>query len=330
MTPPANHWRDRRVLVTGCTGLLGSWLTERLVASDADVVGLVRDTVPRSRLQRDGVLDRITVVHGGIDDYLLLERTMAEYEVQTIFHLAAQTIVGVANSSPLSTFDANIKGTWNILEAARRSRTTENVIVASSDKAYGTHEVLPYDEDARLQGRHPYDVSKSCADLISASYRSSFDLPVCVTRLGNLFGGGDLNFNRLVPGTIRSAIRGEAPVIRSDGTFTRDYIYVEDAAEAYMVLAEAMSATPSVVGEAFNFSYEHPRSALEVVQDILAAMGSAELHPVILGHAPNEIPHQYLSAQKARTMLDWKPAIDFGLGLERTIAWYEDLFGGTA
>lgn len=316
--------------MTGCTGLLGSWLTERLVARDADVVGLVRDTVPRSRLQRDGVLDRITIVHGAIDDYLLLERTMAEYEIQTIFHLAAQTIVGVANSSPLSTFDANIKGTWNILEAARRSRTTENVIVASSDKAYGTHEVLPYDEDARLQGRHPYDVSKSCADLISASYRSSFDLPVCVTRLGNLFGGGDLNFNRLIPGTIRSALRGQAPVIRSDGTFTRDYIYVEDAAEAYMVLAEAMPATPGVVGQAFNFSYEQPRSALEVVQSILAVMGSTELHPVILGHAPNEIPHQYLSAQKARTMLGWKPAIDFAPGLERTIAWYEDLFGGTA
>lgn len=331
MTEPAapatsNYWRDRRVLVTGCTGLLGSWLAERLVALQADVVGLIRDNVPRSRLVSADVVNRIDVVRGAVEDHGLLERLLGEYEVQTVFHLAAQTIVGVANRNPLSTFETNVKGTWLLLEAARRSPTVEAMVVASSDKAYGTHETLPYDEDAPLIGRHPYDVSKSCADLISQAYAISFEAPVCVTRFGNLYGGGDLNFNRLIPGTIRSVLRSEQPVVRSDGTYTRDFIYVEDAADAYLLLAERMTTQAGIAGQAFNFSYERPLDALHVVHSLLEIMEAKELAPVVLGTASNEIPRQYLSSKKVREALGWVPTFDFDEGLRRTIDWYREFF----
>lgn len=318
-------WADRNVFITGCTGLLGSWLTEALVNHGANVVGLVRDRVPRSRLVQSGLIDRISVVSGEVEDYLLLERALNEYQVQTVFHLAAQTIVGIANQSPLSTFDTNIRGTWQLLEACRRTSWVEAVVLASSDKAYGEHSELPYSETFPLEGRHPYDVSKSCADLISQAYAKSYGLPVCVTRCGNLFGAGDINFNRLIPGTIRSVIRDEPPVIRSDGKFSRDYVYVEDAAEAYILLAEAMVDRSAMHGEAFNFSYERPLSALEVVENILSQMDRTDLNPEILNTTENEIPHQFLSSEKARQMLDWRPKFEFDEGLRRTIPWYKDL-----
>ena len=317
-----NHWTDRNVLVTGCTGLLGSWVTEALVNAGANVVGLIRDMVPHSRLASCGIYDRITVVRGQIEDHPLLERTVNEYQVQTVFHLAAQTIVGIGNESPLSTFETNIRGTWNLLEACRSISWVKEVVVASSDKAYGEHDELPYDEDTPLMGRHAYDVSKSCADMLSQAYFKSYQLPVCVTRFGNLFGAGDGNFDRLIPGTIRSVIRNESPIIRSDGKFSRDYIYVEDAAQAYLLLAERMSKDAAALGEAFNFSYENPQNALEVVHQILSLMGREDLQPTILGSAQNEIPHQYLSAVKARKKLDWRPNFNFEAGLKRTISWY--------
>lgn len=325
-----NYWADRNVFVTGCTGLLGSWLTEALVRCGANVVGLVRDRVPKSRLVQSGLIDRITVVAGEVEDYLLLERSLNEYQVQTVFHLAAQTIVGIAHQSPLSTFDTNIRGTWQLLEACRRTSLVEAVVVASSDKAYGEHTELPYTEAFPLEGRHPYDVSKSCADLIAQAYAKSYGLPVCVTRCGNLFGAGDINFNRLIPGTIRSAIRDESPIIRSDGKFSRDYVYVEDAAHAYILLAEAMVNRSTVHGEAFNFSYERPMSALEVVRKILGHMGRTDLEPDILNTAVNEIPHQFLSSIKARQMLDWQPKFEFDEGLRRTIPWYQNLLAGNS
>ena len=324
--PNKKFWADRNVFVTGCTGLLGSWITESLVRSGANVVGLVRDSVPQSRLVESGLIEKITTVRGEIEDYLLLERVLNEYQVQSVFHLAAQTIVGIANQGPLSTFETNVRGTWQLLEAARRTSWVDSVVVASSDKAYGTHQELPYNETAPLEGRHPYDVSKSCADLISQAYAQSYGLPVCVTRCGNLFGAGDINFNRLIPGTIRSVIRNEAPVIRSDGKFSRDYVYVEDAAEAYTLLAEAIVNRTAVRGEAFNFSYERPMSALDVVEKVLSHMGRTDLKPEILNTAQNEIPHQFLSSSKARKMLAWKPKFEFDEGLRRTIAWYQDLF----
>src|SRR6185436_13352583 len=246
------------VFVTGATGLLGGWLVRQLVAAGADVVCLIRDWVPRSELVAAGLLERVKVVRGDVRDQETIERALGEYEIATVFHLAAQTTVGVANRNPVSTLDTNIRGTWTVLEACRRSPAVQQIVIASSDKAYGEQQALPYTEEAPVLGRHPYDVSKSCADLLAQMFAKSYHLPVCVTRCGNFYGGGDLNWNRIVPGTIRSVIRGERPVIRSDGQLTRDYLYAEDGACAYLRLAEQLAATPALAGEVFNFSYEHP------------------------------------------------------------------------
>jgi len=318
----ADVWRDRPVLVTGATGLLGGWLTEALLARGAQVVATVRDEVPRSRLVRERVIDRVDVARGDVTDYAFVERVVAEYEVECVFHLAAQTIVGIANRAPLSTFDTNIRGTWNVLEAARRVATVGRVVVASSDKAYGESDVLPYDEAAPLRGRHPYDVSKSAADLIAQSYWTSFGLRVAVTRCGNLFGGGDLNWNRIVPGTIRSALRGERPVIRSDGGLTRDYLYVEDALDAYLLAAEALGAGDAVTGEGVNISYEQPQSVVQIVDRILRIVGRPDLTPEIRDEATNEIRDQYLKAERAHKLLGWAPRVGLDLGLARTVEWY--------
>ncbi len=322
-----NFWRHKNVLVTGCTGFLGSWLTQALVERGANVVGLVRDNVPRANFCRLGLDQRISTVHGEVENYFLLERTINEYEIDTVFHLAAQTIVTIANRNPVATFETNVKGTWNLLEACRRNPMVRRIIVASSDKAYGEHEVLPYTEEAALRGSHPYDVSKSCADLIAATYYNVYKLPVCVTRCGNFYGGGDLNFNRIVPGTIRSVIFNEPPLIRSDGTFIRDYIYILDAAEAYLLLAEKMDGL-SIQGEAFNFSNEIQLSVLEITKKILELMGRADLKPVVLGEATDEIKHQYLSAEKAKKILGWQAKYPLEQGLRETIDWYKEFFQG--
>jgi CDP-glucose 4,6-dehydratase len=324
----STFWRDRPTLVTGGTGLLGPWLVKRLLEAEADVVCLVRDWVPDCELVRAKWIEKVKVVRGDLRDQALLERTIGEYEIDTVFHLAAQTIVGIANNNPISTFETNIAGTWALLEACRRSPSISRILVASSDKAYGDQEKLPYSEDTPLEGRHPYDVSKSCADLISKAYSVTFDLPVVVTRCGNFYGGGDLNWNRIVPGTIRSALRNERPIIRSDGTFLRDYVYVEDGAAAYMLSAEKMAKNPKLNGEAFNFSNENPVSVLDLVRQILALMNSS-LEPVIQDRAKNEIRHQYLSATKARRELGWKPLFGLDEGLRCTIEWYNRFFGVT-
>lgn len=316
-------WRDRPTFVTGATGLVGGWLVKSLTAAGADVVCLVRDWVPDSELVRSGHLDKVKVVRGDVTDQETMERALGEHESDTVIHLAAQTIVGIANRNPVSTFEANIAGTWRLLEACRRSPKVKQIVIASSDKAYGDQEILPYDEATPLQGRHPYDVSKSCADLISTTYAKSYDLPVTITRCGNFYGGGDLNWNRIVPGTVRSILRGQAPVIRSDGSFIRDYFYVEDGAAAYMLLAERMAKDPGLRGEAFNFSNELQVTVLEMTRKILALMGS-DLEPDVRGEASNEIKHQYLSAAKARRMLDWEPLFTLDSGLEKTIRWYTE------
>ena len=318
-------WQDRRVLVTGCAGLVGSATVRELVSRGAHVVGLVRDQVARSELVRSGLDRRIDLVRGAVEDETLLRRIVAEYEIETVIHLAAQTIVGVANRSPMSTFETNIKGTWCLLEAVRQSGRQPQVIVASSDKAYGEQSELPYTESAPLAGRHPYDASKSCADILALTYHHTYRLPVCVTRCGNFFGGGDLNFNRIVPGTIRSVLRGERPLIRSDGSYVRDYFYVKDGAAAYLHLAECMARQQEVAGHAFNFSTEIQVSVLELVGLILRLMGS-RLQPDVRNEATNEIRHQYLSAAKARSMLGWRPGCSLETGLVETIAWYRDYF----
>jgi CDP-glucose 4,6-dehydratase len=316
-------WLDRPTLVTGATGLVGGWLVKRLLASGADVVCLVRDSVPNCELIRSGMIGRVNVVRGDVCDQALLERALGEYEIDTVIHLAAQTIVGIANRNPASTFQSNIGGTWSLLEACRRSPAVRQIVVASSDKAYGDQEVLPYDESTPLQGQHPYDVSKSCADLIAHTYAVSYDLPVAITRCGNFYGGGDLNWNRIVPGTIRSVLRGQRPVIRSDGNCIRDYFYVEDGAAAYMLLAEELARNPRLRGEAFNFSLENQLTVLDLVRRVLDLMG-ADLEPDVRNEASNEIKCQYLSAEKARTVLGWTPIYGLEDGLRRTIDWYRE------
>lgn len=315
-------WSTRPVLLTGATGLLGASLLGLLVGAGADVVAVVRDWVPQAEAVRTGRLDRVRVVRGDVVDQPLLERVLGEYEIDTVIHLAAQTIVSIANRNPVGTFESNIRGTWCVLEAARRSPMVKQIIVASSDKAYGTQTQLPYSESTPLVGRHPYDVSKSCADLIAQSYAHTYRLPVAVTRCGNFFGPGDLNWNRIVPGTFRSVLRGERPVIRSDGTFVRDYIYVDDGAAAYLRTAEMMAQDRDLVGEAFNFSNEAPLSVLALVERILAAAGRDDLVPDVRNEASNEIREQFLDARKARERLGWKPRFSLAEGLTRTHAWY--------
>ena len=319
-------WRDRPTFVTGATGLVGGWLVRRLVEAGADVVCLERDWVPQAELVRSGMRDRVKIVNGDVVDQQLLERVLGEYEIKTVLHLAAQTIVGIANRNPVSTFETNVAGTWSILEACRRSRLVEQIVLASSDKAYGEHESLPYDENSPLQGRHPYDVSKSCSDLIGTAYATTYDLPVAITRCGNFYGGGDLNWNRIVPGTVRAVLRDERPVIRSDGQPVRDYFYVEDGAAAYMLLAESLAERRELAGQAFNFSNETQVTVLDLVRRILDLMGS-ELEPDVRDEATNEIRNQYLSAAKARRELDWRPLYSLDDGLRRTIDWYRDFVG---
>lgn len=316
-------WRDRRVFVTGATGLVGGWLVRALLQGGADVVALVRDWVPGSHLIAGGQLDRVTVARGDVCDQALLERVLGEYEIVTVIHLAAQTIVPIANRNPASTFETNVAGTWRLLEACRRSSTVKQIVLASSDKAYGESSQLPYLETMPLDAVHPYDVSKACADLIGRSYARTWGLPVAITRCGNFFGGGDLNWNRVVPGTIRSVLRGERPLIRSDGTPVRDYIYVEDAVGAYLLLAERLAEKVELAGEAYNFSNETPLSVRQAVDRILALMG-ADVQPVVLNEATNEIPRQCLNSARARQVLGWRPAFDLDEGLRRTISWYRD------
>ena len=317
-------WRDRSVFVTGTSGLFGGWLLERLLALEARPVCLLRDWTPHSMLLSGGNRDRADIVVGDVRDQALLERAFGEYEISTVFHLAAQTIVGVSNRNPTSTFDSNVRGTWTLLEACRQSPLVTEVVVASSDKAYGSHHDLPYVEETPLRPEFPYDVSKACADLICGSYAKTFGVPVAVSRCGNLFGGGDLNWNRIVPGTIRSILRGQRPEIRSDGSFVRDYLYVEDAVEAYLVLAVGLAEKKeSLSGEAFNFSTESRLTVLQLVRLILEQMGSS-LEPVIQSRASNEIESQYLSSKKARDLLNWVPELSLEEGLARTISWYTD------
>jgi CDP-glucose 4,6-dehydratase len=324
-----SFWQDRSVFVTGGTGLLGSWLVKSLLEAGANVVCLVRDWVPQSELVRSRRIEQVKTVRGDITDRDLLERAIGEYEVEVVFHVAAQAIVGIANRNPISTFSTNIEGTWNLLEACRRSPKVASIVVASSDKAYGDQEHLPYNESMPVQGRHPYDVSKSCADLIAQTYAVTYNLPVAITRCGNFYGGGDLNWNRVVPGTIRSIIRGERPVVRSDGNFVRDYFYIEDGAAAYMLLAERLASDAGLRGLAFNFSNENQVNVLQLVDLILRKMKSS-LTPEVLNQASNEIRHQYLSAERARTMLNWKPNFTLESGLDRTLGWYREFLEAPA
>lgn len=320
---PANPWSNWRVLVTGATGLVGGWLVKDLLARNATVVALVLDPDPQTELYRSGDWQRIHIARGSLEDYDSLVRVINGYEIDTVMHLGAQTIVGTANRAPLGTFEANIRGSYNLLEACRvLSKLVKRVVVASSDKAYGDHATLPYREDAPLRGRHPYDVSKSCTDLIAQTYAHTYQLPVSIARCGNIFGGGDLNWSRIVPGTIRSLLSNQRPIIRSDGQFVRDYVYVRDVARAYMKLAEHVEQ-PGVTGQAYNFGWDAPVTVIQLVTAITQLMGRDDLAPVILNQASGEIRSQYLASDKARAQLNWKPEFDLRTGLRETIAWYQ-------
>ncbi|HVK15856.1 MAG TPA: GDP-mannose 4,6-dehydratase [Fimbriiglobus sp.] len=325
----SGFWRDRPTLVTGATGLVGGWVVRRLLRQQADVVCLVRDWVPDSDAIRTGLMAQVKTVRGDVRDQSLLERVLGEYEIDTVIHLAAQTLVPVANRNPVATFEANVAGTWALLEACRRSPKVGQIVLASSDKAYGDAERLPYDETTPLCGRHPYDVSKSCADLIAQSYATTYDTPVAITRCGNFYGPGDLNWNRIVPGTLRSVARGERPVIRSDGQSIRAYFYVEDGAAAYLLLAEKLAADPALRGEAFNFSNETQVTVLDLVRRLLDLSGS-RLEPDVRREASHEIRHQSLSAEKARRELGWRPLFTLDEGLRKTVPWYTEFLARRA
>jgi CDP-glucose 4,6-dehydratase len=317
-------WKNKNVFVTGATGLLGSWLTESLVSAGAHVTVLVRDWVPESLFVSQQTFQHVTVVRGDICDIAVVERIINEYEIDTVFHLGAQTIVQTANRSPLSSFESNIKGTWTVLEACRHVGTVQRIVIASTDKAYGTQKILPYTEEMPLLAEHPYDVSKACADMIARAYFATYGLPVAVTRCGNIYGGGDLNFNRIIPGTIKSIHNNEHPVIRSDGTYVRDYIYIKDVIAGYVLLAENLHRK-EIQGESFNFSTNNRISVLDIVRQITELMNSS-LQPDVQNNARAEIKAQYLSSEKAAKLLNWRAQYDIKEGLKETIAWYTEFF----
>lgn len=328
LSDQAAFWRGRRVFVTGATGIVGAWLVKDLLALGAYVVALVRDADPQSEFLRSGDSRRTFVVNGQLEDFATLERAINEHEVETVFHLAAQPIVGAAQRSPLPTFEANIRGSYNLLEACRvHSDLVKRVVIASSDKAYGTQPHLPYTEDMPLQGQYPYEVSKSCTDLIAQSYYLSYGLSVAIARCGNIYGGGDLNWSRIVPGTIRSFLQGERPVIRSDGQYVRDYIYVKDVTQAYLRVAEHLD-NPEIHGHAFNFSPERALTVLEIVEAIQQLMACQHLTPDVRNTAQGEILSQYLSAEKATRVLGWQPHYALTQGLSETIGWYREFLAG--
>jgi len=319
-----NYWYGNSVLVTGGTGLVGSWLVKRLLKDGANVTCLILDFDSRSELIRSGDIDEVSIIAGNLSDLTAVRRAVYQNGCSTIFHLGAQTIVGTALLDPVETFESNIQGTWNVLEAARTSGgLVSKVLIASSDKAYGSVDTLPYHEGMPLQGDSPYDVSKSCADLLSTTYAKTYGVPLVIARCGNIYGGGDLNWNRIVPGTIRSLLLGERPQIRSNGLSVRDYIYVEDVVSAYLCMAKGLDDS-GIAGEAFNFSREEPMTVLEIYAQVCESLEGKFVEPDVLNTATHEIQSQYLSSNKARENLGWTPEYSIKEGLSRTEDWYRD------
>jgi len=316
------YWRGKRVFVTGATGFVGGWLAKALADSGADVIALAREFLPGSLFFDERLHEHVVTVAGDVRDYHRLEQVMRQHAIDTCYHLAAEAIVGQAQDSPLSTFESNVQGTWHVLEAARKCPTMKRVVVASSDKAYGSHERLPYTEDDALQPQYPYDVSKACADLIAQAYGRTYGLSVGVARCANIYGGGDLNASRIIPGTMLAVLRDERPVIRSDGRFTRDYLYVADAVNAYLTLGRRLD-DEEIRGQAFNFGTGAPVRVLDIVEMIVALSGKPHLRPLVMNAASGEIRDQYLSSDKARKALGWAPEWTFEAGLAEAYRWYE-------
>jgi CDP-glucose 4,6-dehydratase len=323
-----NEWASRRVLVTGATGIVGSWLVKDLLDQGAHVVAFLLDADHQSELIRSGDLQRCAVATGALEDIASIERAVTVHEVDSIFHLGAQTIVGVARRAPLATLETNVRGTYHVLEVCRRhSDLIRSIVVASSDKAYGEAQRLPYTEESPLAASHPYDVSKAAGDMIAQAYHHTYGLPLAIARCGNIYGGGDLNWSRIVPGTIKALFADERPVLRSDGTFVRDYLYVRDAARGYLELGSRLGVD-GVAGNSFNFSAEDPLTVVDLVTMISELMGKSAIEPLVLDEAVGEIHDQSLSAEKARRLLDWTPSYDRRRGLTETIDWYREFFAG--
>lgn len=326
--PSREFWSTKRVLVTGATGMVGAWVTRWLVDAGAHTVAFISDSDPQSELFRSGYINQVSVMNGRLENYDDVERAINNQEIDSIIHLGAQPIVGAADRSPRHTFESNIQGTWNVLDAARvLSGLVKRIVVASSDKAYGTQVVLPYTEQMSMNGDHPYEVSKSCTDLISTTYARTYGLPVTIARCGNIYGGGDLNWNRIVPGTFRSILRGEQPVLRSDGTFVRDYLHVDDIVSAYLLLGER-SHEQELKGHGFNFSDESPLTVMEIYRAICEAAERPGLEPRILNSATGEIKDQYLDSSKAHEVLGWRASVSLQDGLAKSWQWYRELLGG--
>ncbi len=321
----SEFWQDRRVFVTGASGLTGGWLINELKKKKAEIIILLRDWVSNSMVLSPSEINKITIVNGDLSDPKQLERILCEYEIKNIIHLAAQTVIPIANENPLSTFESNVRGTWNLLEACRNVKGIESIVIASSDKAYGQSLKLPYKEDSPLRAIYPYDVSKACAEMVGVSYAKTFDLPIAITRCGNFYGGGDLNWSRLIPGTIRSMIRGETPIIRSNGKLIRDYIYVEDAVKAYVLLSRELSRNSKYVGEAFNFSNGIPVNVMNIVKLIIKKF-KKNIEPILEDEIKGEIINQCLDPSKAKKELGWSPIFSLESGLDKTISWYKDYF----
>lgn len=321
-----NFWEDKKILITGATGLLGSWLAKRLIKEKAKIFALIRDFDPQSELIRSEDYKKISIINGPLQDFSTLERAIASNDIEYVFHLAAQAIVGTAYINPLEAFESNVRGTYNLLEACRRfPQNIKGIIVASSDKAYGTSKDLPYHEGMPLKGIYPYEVSKSCADLIADSYFYTYNLPIAISRCGNIYGGADFNWSRIIPGTIKSLFDETAPIIRSDGKFLRDYLYVEDVVSAYLLLAEKLQEK-EIQGQAFNFAPGKPYSVLEIVTLLQKIMKKQHLSPMILNSCKGEIKDQYLESSKANKLLKWSPAFSLDDGLKETVKWYEKYF----
>ena len=320
-------WEDKRILITGATGIVGSWLAKELIKGESIVVALVRDVDYQTEFYRSGDYLRTTIVNGSLEDFSTIDRAINEYEIDTIFHLGAQTIVGAAYRQPLPTFESNIRGTYNILESCRQHQDiVKRIVIASSDKAYGIADKLPYNEEMPLKGSHPYDVSKSCADLLAQTYANTYNMPTAIARCGNIYGGGDLNWSRIVPGTIRSLLNNQRPIMRSNGKYIRDYIYIKDIVDAFLILAESITEQ-NISGDAFNFSTESKITVIEIVNEIRSLMGKENLEPLILDLELKEIPEQSLSADKAHKILGWSHKYDLKKGLSETIDWYKNYFG---
>lgn len=314
-------WKGRNVFITGSTGLLGYWVTKYLVEAGANVIALVHKGVPEIF---KSTFSKVNIVRGDINDYKKILTVLKKNRIETVFHLAAQTVSPIANKNPIPTFETNIQGTWVLLEACRNTKSIGRIVVASSDKAYGEDEQLPFTEKSRLNGIRPYTVSKSCADLITTAYYKTYGMPICITRCGNFFGGGDLLMERLLPSVIKAALFEKELIIRSDGKFVRDFFYVEDGALATIMLAESMEKK-EIWGEDFNFSYEKPITVIDFVNIFFREIGSS-MKPKVLNQPLNEIREQYLSCEKARKLLSWEPVFSFEEGIGRTIAWYRDFF----